>query len=144
MHVVTPSPLFLSVFLSQDDMEQLWEAAIGAKLGLDSKHHPIVLIESPMIVKADREALLKILFESLGAPAVYLASSAVMALYANNMTTGLVVSCGGVRWLLRACAVCVKGANTADTCMYSCVSVSLHTCYDLWVFLFMCLRIRFV
>ena len=87
-----------SSFVQQADMELLldnamFERGIG-QLELTPKENPIVWIESPLVARDDREASTRMLFESLDVPAVFNASAAVMALYANAMTTGLVVSLG--------------------------------------------------
>lgn len=79
----------------QDSAERLFGAIINDKLGVKLSEHPVFFVEQPLAVRNDREKYVSMLFEMLGAPAVFLASSTVTSLYANNMTTGLVVSCGG-------------------------------------------------
>jgi actin-related protein len=71
----------------------MFEPGIGM-LELTRKENPVLWLESPLVAREDREEATKLLFESLEAPAVFNASTAVMALYANNMTTGLVVALG--------------------------------------------------
>lgn len=79
----------------QEGVEQLWDGLVRRTLGADLTDRPLLFVESPLFARADREETVKLLFESLGASEVYFASSAVLALYANNMTNGLVVSLGG-------------------------------------------------
>jgi actin-related protein len=54
----------------------------------------VVFVESSRAIREDREQVMRFLFENLGAPKVYIANAAVMSLYANSKTTGLVVSMG--------------------------------------------------
>jgi actin-related protein len=79
----------------QDSADRLLHAVVASKLGIKLDEHPVFFVEQPLAVRNDREKYVSMLFESFSAPAVFLASSAVTSLYANNMTSGLVVSCGG-------------------------------------------------
>ena len=65
------------------------------KLGKGLKEQPVILIEPAFPARYDREAVARVLFEELGVPSVLLVNTAVAAMYANNMTTGLVLCSGG-------------------------------------------------
>lgn len=54
----------------------------------------VLMTEAPLKNPRDRERMTEIVFESFQAPKFYLSVQAVLALYAANRTTGLVVSCG--------------------------------------------------
>jgi actin-related protein len=77
-----------------------WEAVIGHafdRLQIDPKKHPVLLTEAPLNPKANREKLTQILFEKFQVPAMYVAITAVLSLYATGRTTGIVFhSDGGV------------------------------------------------
>ncbi|XP_035697278.1 actin-42-like [Branchiostoma floridae] len=55
---------------------------------------PVMLIEPAQNPLADRERIAELLFEALDVPGLYLASQAVLALFASGRTTGVVVDCG--------------------------------------------------
>lgn len=74
-----------------DTMEQLWRETCLDKLRVSPDGQPILLTETLKFTKEDREAATKIFFEKLEAPAFYLASPAVLSLYATGRVTGLAV-----------------------------------------------------
>ncbi|CAG9984209.1 unnamed protein product, partial [Clonostachys byssicola] len=77
-----------------DDMDLLWKEVFEGHLHLDPKEHPILMTEEMGNPKHDREKTGEIVFESLEAPAFYLAKQSVLALYASGRTSGSVFSCG--------------------------------------------------
>lgn len=80
----------------QEGLEDMWDALLGREdVGVTPTESAVVLVEPPKIVRQDREMILRLLFEEFGFKAVYLANSAVLSGYANNMTSGTVVSLGG-------------------------------------------------
>lgn len=75
-----------------------WEQVVRyafEQLDVDPKQHPVLLTEMPLNPKANREKMVKILFEKFQVPAVYLAINAVLSLYATGRTTGIVFQSGG-------------------------------------------------
>ena len=56
--------------------------------------HPVLMAEHANASKLDREKWVQILFETYGAPGVFMSRSGVLALYANARTSGLVVDMG--------------------------------------------------
>lgn len=77
-----------------DDMELLWKEVFEGHLHVDPKEHPILMTEEMGNPEHDRERTAHIVFESLGAPAFYLAKQSVLALYASGRASGTVFSCG--------------------------------------------------
>lgn len=86
-------PLEHGVVTSWEDMERVWRHAY-AELGATASEHPVLVTEAPLNPKANREQMVQLLFEDFGAPAVHVAVSGVVALYATGSRTGLVVESG--------------------------------------------------
>ncbi|CAI6087995.1 unnamed protein product [Clonostachys chloroleuca] len=77
-----------------DDMELLWKEVFEGHVHADPKEHPILMTEEMGNPKHGREKTAQIVFESLEAPAFYLAKQSVLALYASGRASGAVFSCG--------------------------------------------------
>ena len=58
------------------------------------EEHPVLLTEAPFNPKPNREKMTEIMFEIFNTPAMFIASSAVLSLYASGRTTGLVIESG--------------------------------------------------
>ena len=89
--VEAPAP---SVSVDWNAMEAVWRHSFTGVLGTESTEHRLLLTEPPLNAKAHRERLVSLAFKSLGSPAVYLGSSAVLALYSSGRSTGTVIEIG--------------------------------------------------
>ena len=88
-----PAPIQRGRVADWESLEALWsEALIDKEIGyVDS---PILFTEATLLTKFDREKTTQVAFESFNSTGTYLTNQAAMALYANGMTTGLVLDSG--------------------------------------------------
>lgn len=64
------------------------------ELRVDPTEHNVMLTEAPHNPKANREKMCEVMFETHNVNGFYIAIQAVLSLYANGRTTGLVVDSG--------------------------------------------------
>ena len=78
-----------------EGMEKIWHHTFYNELRINpSEALGCLVTEAPMNPKANREKMTAVLFESFDFQAMYVAIQAVMSLYANGRSTGLVVDSG--------------------------------------------------
>nr|CAG4716559.1 unnamed protein product [Naegleria fowleri] len=87
-------PIQYGVVTSWEDMEKIWHHTFYIELRVAPEEHPILLTEAPFNPKANREMMIRIMFETHSVPAVYIAIPAVLSLYASGRTNGMVIDCG--------------------------------------------------
>jgi actin len=75
-------------------MEKIWHYALYTALKVTPEEYPLMLTESPLTSKADREKMTSILFETFNVPAFYVSMTSVLGLYSVGKTTGLVLDIG--------------------------------------------------
>jgi len=76
-----------------DDMELIWRH-IYSEMKVSFEEHPVLLTESPLNPKRNREKAAEIFFDTFGAPALFMSAQAVLPLYAMGKTTGVVLNSG--------------------------------------------------
>ncbi len=74
-------------------MEQLWRHAFD-ELKVSSKEHPVLLTEAPLNPYTNRTKMAELFFETFGTPSLFFQTQAVLSLYAQGKTTGVVLDCG--------------------------------------------------
>ncbi len=77
-----------------DDMEKIWSHTFHDELRIDPAAQPVMLIDSALDVKANREKMVQIMFETFKVPALYVANAPVLSLYETRRSTGIVLDCG--------------------------------------------------
>ena len=90
-------PVENGIIKNWDDMELMWDYTFFDKLGqergaLGDKR--IMLTEAAMNPKANRERMVEVMVEKYGFNAVQVATQAMLVLYAQGTTTGVVVDSG--------------------------------------------------
>lgn len=77
-----------------DDMQQLWDYTFYEKMKIDPTGRKILLTEPPMNPLKNRETMCEVMFERYNFGGVYVAIQAVLALYAQGLSSGVVVDSG--------------------------------------------------
>lgn len=89
------NPIEHGVVTNWDDMENIWHHAFYNELQINPAEHSVLLSESPLNPKANREKMTQIMFETFKVPSMYVAIDAVLTLYASGRTTGIIFQSGG-------------------------------------------------
>ncbi|KAI1322129.1 actin family [Xylariaceae sp. FL0255] len=77
-----------------DDMQHLWDYTFFEKLEIDPRGRRILLTEPPMNPLKNREQMCEVMFDRYGFDGVYVAIQAVLALYAQGLSSGVVIDSG--------------------------------------------------
>ncbi|KAK4737696.1 hypothetical protein R3W88_001393 [Solanum pinnatisectum] len=75
-------------------MEKLWHHTFYNELRVAPKEHPILLSEAPLIPKTNREKMTQNIYETSNVPIMYVARQAVLSLFANGHSTGIILDSG--------------------------------------------------
>ena len=87
-------PIQRGVVTDWTRMTDLLEHVFVNELGIDTKNATILMTDSPMSSKADKQRLAQIMFEHFRFKAFALQNTAVLSLFSNGTTTGLVAESG--------------------------------------------------
>ncbi|MED6287884.1 hypothetical protein CHARACLAT_020904, partial [Characodon lateralis] len=86
-------PVRNGIICNWDDMEKIWHHTFQ-QMSVDPQDHPVLLTEAAMNPLENRQRMVEIMFEHFGVPYAYVATQAVLALYAAGRTTGVVFDSG--------------------------------------------------
>ena len=89
-------PLQNGIINNWDDMEKLWHHAFYNELCCDPEEYDLLLTESPLSSKEDREKMMEIMFETFNVPKYFGITSEALAIYSTGRTSGIVVNIGSL------------------------------------------------
>ncbi|QRG40047.1 hypothetical protein FDK38_004508 [Candidozyma auris] len=87
-------PMENGIIKNWEDMEHLWDYAFYEKMRTPTEGKKILLTEPPMNPLKNRETMCDVMFEKYQFGGVYVAIQAVLALYAQGLSSGVVVDSG--------------------------------------------------
>lgn len=87
-------PMEHGIIRNWEDMGHLWDYSFYDKMNIDTRGRKVLLTEPPMNPLANRETMVQTMFEKYDFGGVYVAIQAVLALYAQGLTSGVVVDSG--------------------------------------------------
>uniref|UniRef100_L2FEM0 Essential component of the arp2 3 complex n=1 Tax=Colletotrichum fructicola (strain Nara gc5) TaxID=1213859 RepID=L2FEM0_COLFN len=87
-------PMENGIVKKWEDMQHLWDYTFNEKMKVDTQGRKILLTEPPMNPLRNREQMCEVMFDRYGFGGVYVAIQAVLALYAQGLSSGVVVDSG--------------------------------------------------
>merc|ERR1711970_508166 len=87
-------PIERGMITNWHDMEKLWHHVFWNGVRAAPEEYSMLLTDAPLTPKANREKMTQIMFETFCCPALYVATQAVLSLYASGRTTGIVMDSG--------------------------------------------------
>jgi actin-related protein len=87
-------PVEHGIVVDWDDLEKVLHHAFTNELGVNPEEHNVLITETSLNPKANREKLAQLLFETFHVPGLYVANTAVLSLYSAGKFTGVVVEIG--------------------------------------------------
>ena len=88
-------PIANGIVNDWDDMQKVWHHTFFNELRIQpSEIQGVLITEAPRNPKENREKMVSLMFETFEVSNAYIAIQAVMSLYANGRSTGLVVDSG--------------------------------------------------
>ena len=87
-------PIEHGIVVDWAGMEKVWHHAFYNELRVSPDEHPVLLTEAPLNPLANRERMVRSMFETFQVPAVYVELQAVLSLYSAGRTTGVVLDSG--------------------------------------------------
>lgn len=87
-------PMENGIIKNWEDMEHLWDYAFYERMRVPTEGEKILLTEPPMNPLKNRELMCDVMFEKYNFGGVYVAIQAVLALYAQGLSSGVVVDSG--------------------------------------------------
>ncbi|KAH3756072.1 actin, cytoplasmic 2 [Pelomyxa schiedti] len=87
-------PIDRGTVVNWDNMEKIWHHTFEKVLGVEPEEYPVLLTDSPLPCRPDREKMTQIMFETFNTPGMFVANPAVLSLYGSERTSGIVVDSG--------------------------------------------------
>ena len=92
--LILKCPIEHGIVTSWDDLEMIWHHAFYNGLRVAPEEHSVLLSEAPLNSKANREKMIKIVFDTFNSPTMYVTIQDVWSLYASGRTTRIVLDSG--------------------------------------------------
>ena len=86
-------PVEHGIIVNINDMELIWRHVYDL-LKVSPKEHPVLLTEAPLNPFANRKQAAELFFERFQCPSIFFQTQAVLSLYAQGKTSGVVLDCG--------------------------------------------------
>ena len=87
-------PIEHGVIVKWEEMEEMWEHLFKEQFKINQEEHSVLLTETPLNPKPNRQKTASIMFETFKIKSLYLSNQAVSSLYASGKASGLVVESG--------------------------------------------------
>lgn len=87
-------PMENGIIRNWEDMNHLWDYSFYDRMKMDTRGRKVLLTEPPLNPLANRERMVQTMFEKYDFNGVYVAIQAVLALYAQGLSSGVVVDSG--------------------------------------------------
>jgi actin-related protein len=92
--LILKHPITKGIITNWDVMEDMWHHCFYNELRVAPEEHPVLLTETCLNPKYNRERMTQIMFETFNTPAMYIANQSVLSLYSSGRTTGVVIESG--------------------------------------------------
>jgi actin len=87
-------PIERGIIRNWDDLERIWHHTFYNELRIAPEEHSVLLTESPLNTKINREKTTQIMFETFSIPNFYLINQSVLSLFSSGIKTGVVLDSG--------------------------------------------------
>ncbi|XP_066214180.1 actin-like protein 9 [Saccopteryx leptura] len=87
-------PVQNGIVVDWDAAELIWRHLLEHDLRVSTQDHPLLFSDPPFSPTTNREKLVEVAFESMRAPAMYVASQSLLSVYSHGRVNGLVVDIG--------------------------------------------------
>ncbi|MCL7023885.1 hypothetical protein MKW94_029429 [Papaver nudicaule] len=87
-------PIERGIVKNWDDMESIWHHTFYEELKEAPEEHPVLLTETSLNPRINREKMTQIMFETFNVPAMFISNQAALSLYACGRTTGIMLDSG--------------------------------------------------
>lgn len=92
--LVITRPMTNGIVADWEAMEWLWDYTFVEQLNVNIEDYFVLLTEPPMNPTSNREKMAEIMFEAFGVPGLHVGMQALLALFSEGLTTGLVLDIG--------------------------------------------------
>eukprot|EP01083_Nonionella_stella_P128378 389018_1 len=94
-----------------DDAEKIWHHTFYNELQIQPEEHGVLLSETALNPRANREKMTQIMFETFNTPSFYVATQAILSLFAEGKVKGTVIESG---YSVTNIVPCYEGAVVRD------------------------------